>query len=281
MEGLFMYPSDDYMVKLCMSETYDDALSTYRSYVKSLGYHSVSYLFIPRMMLDNNLLSSPVFKAKGKRAKKTKKANQENIKCLNRFKHYAENSTDQNIEKIKKGYIETIDWTQETVNRRKSSQITKKQANHTKKRYEHQLIKGLAISSLAGNKGIGILVASVMSDDNQQSFQQLKAKTENVLNVSTKLFHNHALSKGDEFNVFCEPLIKGLSETEKKVLKVLPTGKTSAVIAKELGTGSRYIDNVIRDLRIKVGGKTADGKPRISTTLLIYYIALTQLLDRF
>lgn len=277
-----MSPFDNYAIKLCMCDTYDEALSTYSDYVKSLGYQSVSYLFIPRMVLDNHLFSKQFShinanksRGKSKRAKKTN-AKQANIRL---FKQYADDDTQQSAEKIKQGYTKTIDLKKEARNKRKPRHAKQEQTAHTM-RYEHQLIKGLPIPSLAGNKGIGIAVVSVMSDDDDQFFQQLNAETEEALRISTKLFHQHALSNADEFHDVTEPLLNNLSETEKKVLKALPTSKTVAVIARELDRRPRYIDNVIRELRMKVGGRTSDDNPRISTALLIYYIGLTQLLDR-
>lgn len=254
----------EYASQLCFAETFDDAFLVFDQHTKRLGFESALYSFIPRISLDNKLEHAPIFSVS-------------DSYDPNYLTHYMEERLDKNdyiIKELENGNTRTYDWQEDLRN----GQLTNVEKNVLDIACnDHQMKNGLSIPTLTGVKGIA--AASVISSESDRLFSQLKKETYDSLLTSTKLFHNHAISNAFEFSTFVQPLLASLSETEKKVVKTLPKGLSVTCIAKEVGKSIRYTDNIIRNLRIKMGGLNEQHQPRISTKLLIYYIGLMKLAD--
>jgi len=144
-------------------------------------------------------------------------------------------------------------------------------------RDDYQIKNGLSIPLSAGSRGVAAV--SVMSQENNRLYKQLKSETLAILQVATTVFHNHVITNAFELNAFIKPIFPKFNQTEKKVLKLLLEGYSIPKISTILCKSSGYMENVVRNIRIKMGDLDGNDKPRISKDVLIHYCGLMGIYD--
>lgn len=254
----------EYAEKLCCASTFEESFLAFDQYANTLGFESTLYSFIPRIALDNKLPKTPVFSI-------SKNYN------ANYLKHYMEARFDQNdhiIYSIKKGRTTAIDWWDEV---KKGGLNKQEQEVFVSAREDYQMANGLSIPTLTGAKGIA--ATSFISNEKSEKFKKLKYANVEVLWASSQLFHNHIMCGSYNFNTFISPLLPVLSKTERIVLKCVLEGLIVSQISEVACKSHKYTENVIRSIRIKMGGLDENDKPKISKDLLIHYCGLMGIYD--
>ena len=107
----------------------------------------------------------------------------------------------------------------------------------------------------------------------------LKFETVSMLKTASTIFHNHVITNAFEYNAFIDPILPKFNKTEKNVLKLLLDGHSVPIISKILCKSEGYMENVVRNIRIKMAGLDHNDKPKISKDLLIHYCGLMGVYD--
>lgn len=259
-----LFNLNEYLYDLHHTTSYTSSFLLYCNAVKKLGYEGAVYSFIPCLALNN------VSKVKSK----ISRSEYFHSDYAREYKYLKFDQVDYVIHNLKAGKMTLMDWHLDN----KSGQLNSEQQYMLDvMRNDYQMTNGLSIPLMACAKGIA--ASSVVSDEKDRFFHHLKAETYETLVLITQLFHNHVIANGYEFTFFIEPAFSVLNPLERQVLKLLLDGLKVPEIRVLVFRSKGHIENVVRDIRIKVGGRDKEGAIKLSTVQLIHYCGLLGVYD--
>jgi hypothetical protein len=255
----------NFAFELCGAENYDAAFSAFDQLLTSVGFDSVLYSHIPSIVLSGTSASQPVFST----------SESYDSRYMMQYMEAGFYKDDHVISSINDGRMSHIDWWKEAETKAVSKGAMEV---FSVARDDFKMTNGFTIPTLTGSQGIA--AASFISSDAREPFDQLLQENEQLMIASTKIFHNHVMNQSYFFGKFLEPSLPKLNATQRAVFKGLLLGLTTPVIAGQICKNPRYVENVVRDLRVKIGGSDIEGKPLISKDSLIHYGGLMRFLDQ-
>ncbi|PWQ94096.1 autoinducer binding domain-containing protein [Leucothrix arctica] len=255
----------NFAIELINSKTSDEAFAVFDRFLTITGFDSVLYSYIPSVVLENPSHLQPVFQV----------SKNYDLKYLDHYTQAELHKHDHIINNIANGSLAELDWWQEA----KSKDLSKSSLDvFNIAKIDHYMENGYTIPTLSGAQGIA--AASFISSDKRVLFDQLLQEQKTLVRTVTTLFHNHIMSQYHLFSDFLKPTLPNkLNTTEQAILKHLCNGYRPAQIAPMVNKSERHTENVIRNIRIKFAGLNEEGKPRISTSSLIYHCGLLHYTD--
>ncbi|MCK5902167.1 MAG: autoinducer binding domain-containing protein [Cocleimonas sp.] len=254
----------DYAHTLFRTTSYEASFSLYCKAVQKLGYKNVLYSFIPAISAYQGLTLDPRFSV----------SNNCNPDYLEQYTQSQFDQDDYVIQKIQQGHIDTLDWWKDC----KNGVLNHRQIEILNiMRHDYKMENGLSLPLPTGVRGMA--AASVISDQNDVYFQKLKKETHDTLWTITHQFHSHVITNAYEYSAFIKPIFSALNNTEQQVLKHLLEGLHVREIAMIVFKHHKYIERVVREIRIKIGGHLINGKPRIKKDQLIHYCGQMHIYD--
>jgi hypothetical protein len=255
----------NFAFELCGAENYDAAFSAFDQLLTSVGFDSVLYSHIPSIVLSGTSASQPVFST----------SESYDSRYMMQYMEAGFYKDDHVISSINDGRMSHIDWWKDA----ETKQISKGAMEvFSVARDDFKMTNGFTIPTLTGSQGIA--ATSFISSDAREPFDQLLQENEQLMIACSKIFHNHVMNQAYFFGKFLEPSLPKLNPTQRAVFKGLLLGLTTPIIAEQIFRSPRYVENVVRDLRMKIGGSDANGKPLMSKDSLIHYGGLMRFLDQ-
>jgi hypothetical protein len=258
------YPTEflDFVDGLYAADSFEDAFKTFESHILKLGFDGVLYTYIPRILLDSNLSEKPVYEVS-------------TDYCPGYLNHYAEARFDQidpMIRAVNEGVSEPIDWWGDICAAYMEQQPASKAVLATASDYG--IKHGLTLPLMSESRGAA--GASFISEEHR-GFGTLLDERQKHVERCTRLFHNMVISDACYIGNFAKPLIKSLSDTERKLVIGLAEGKTSKEISQELNKSNKYLEQVMISVRKKLSND-ADSSV-INRNQLLYYAGLLNILE--
>ena len=255
---------EEFSMQLLQSSTYEDSFNAYNRYIQALAFQNLSYVFIPESPFSCDQIIIPRFSI-----------NDDFSQCfLEEYQARDFQNRDYIIEAIKKGESNKLySWTKDyKLGRVKEHQkIVLDTAKH-----DYEMGNGFSIVTEKCTNGIG--VASIIGDHTDRSFSQYIEEHSKVLRMATEIFHNHVVARNYEVSAFILPsMFYQLNKTEKKVLKCLLEGFSVPNIAQKIFRSKGHVENLVRYIRLKIGGENRQGKPRITKDELIHFCGLMKI----
>lgn len=249
-----MINNTDFAYELYLTKTYSEAFSLLDEYTLSLGYESVSYSFIPKLLLDGSSVRQPIFSV----------SDNFNHRFLNHYTEAQLYEHDYIINSIKKGCTSTLHWYQNL----KHKKLTRKQGHVLNiMKNDYQIENGLTIPT-ATDKGIAGV--SVTSDESDRLFEQLNKENYIRLFSASNMFHGYVMTMERRMGYFAQSIHAPLTVMERQVLKHLLHGLSVPKISVEVHRSRGYIEKLVRSIRIKIGGEDVDCRPLLTKEELIH-----------
>jgi hypothetical protein len=255
----------NFAYELCMATSYNEAFSVFDRLTTTLGFDSALYSHIPSVVLNGTSTSQPVFST----------SQSYDQLFLLQYLEADFHKHDHAINSMNAGSMAHIDWWLEVDNNKVSKEALEV---FSVARDDFNMTNGFTIPTLTGAQGIA--AASFISSDKRESFNKLLNENMQVLTTCTKVFHNHVMNQSYFFGTFLEPSLPKLNATQRAVFKGLLLGLKTPVIADRIFKSPRHVENVVRDLRMKIGGSDINGKPVMSKDSLIHYGGLMRFLEQ-
>lgn len=255
----------EYAESLYKAKNFEEAFNSLEEHVLKLGFEGVLYTYIPRILLESNFSSQPVYEVSSDYAPAY-------------LQHYTEARFDKNdplIQIVSSGYNKEIDWwegiNKEYMDRNKAS----KEVIATS--LDYGISNGITLPLLSGEKGIS--GASFISSETRV-YKTLKKENLDNLMLCTKMFHSLVISDACYSRHFLMPLLESLSLTERKFLQGLAQGKSPTKISVELNRSEKYLEQVMLKLKYKLSDTNSDNAKIINRNQLLYYAGLLGLIDQ-
>lgn len=253
-----------YITQLLNTTSYDAAFGVYNRYIESLNFHSVSYVFMPNALSNQYKLTPPRFSLSELFSKTFIEEYNEKGFQAHDYIVDAINNGEENCFRL---------WHQDRNNKNLSSEA-KRIIDNAK--YNHHMGNGCSILTRRSPHGIGTV--SLIGDESDRLFERYIQEHSKTLYESTMIFNQYVITNGYEVDLFIiQGIFSALTKTEKKVLPLLVNGHSVPNIAKQLELSVGHIENLIRDMRMKIGGVTAEGKPAITKDKLISYASFMRI----
>ena len=253
----------DFNDDLLGARSYQASFDAYDAYLRSLGFKSMSHAYMPNNAYKNQQNNTPKFAT----------SKDYGNGFIPRYTERQYQQYDYIIDALKKGQTGLMLW------QRDFAQLNRYQQRILNiMKTDYQMGNGFSIPTAAGKQGIGAV--SIIGDENDRLFSQLIEEHFREIASATNNFHNHVKSKNYDVAVFImTTTFLKLTKTEKSVLKYLLDGFSVPVIATKVFRCKKYVEKLVSNIRIKIGGENADGKPRISKDELIHFCGLMRIYD--
>jgi len=254
----------DYVQALYQVDGFESAFSVLENATDKLGFGGVLYTYIPKVLIDSNFTTNPVYKVSSEYSPAY-------------LEHYTAARFDRHdplIKAVNKGVTAPISWWGDICTSFTSNDKASKEVIATSKDYG--ISNGVTLPLMCGQRGIS--GASFITDENQK-FEQLLEDKIDSLTLYTKLFHSMVTSNAVFMGQFIKPLLASLSDTEKKYLVGLASGKSPTQIAAELNRTEKYLEQVMLRIRRKLSGVGSEDTPVINRNQLLYYAGLLNILE--
>jgi hypothetical protein len=255
---------EDFSMQIFQSSTYEESFNAYNRYIQALAFQKMSYVFVPNSPFNCHQQVSPLFSVNDDFSQQ----------FLEEYQTRNFQSRDYIIDAIKKGesnklYQWRTDYQQNKVE--PHQQIVLDTAKH-----DYDMGNGFSILTEKCANGIG--ATSIIGDQTDKLFALHIKEQAGVLRMATEVFHNHVVMRNYEVSTFILPsMFSQLNLTERQTLKSILEGFSVPKTAAKIGRSSGHIENVVRKIRLKIGGEKADGKPRITKDELLHFCGLMRI----
>ena len=253
-----------YVESLYDVDNFEDAFNIFEDEVLKLGYHGVLYTYIPKVLINSNFSSEPVYVVS-----KDYSPHYLGEYTRSRFDKY-----DPLIKAVNDGVSTPISWW---------GDICKSYMEGDQKSYDviaaskdHGIQNGLTLPLMSGSKGIA--GASFISEE-RKPFNKLIDHSLLDLKLCTTIFHNMVASNALYMSQFSKTLLESLNDTEKRFLMGLASGKSPAQIAVEINRNEKYLEQVMLRIRRKLSGVGSEETPLINRNQVLYYAGLLNILE--
>jgi hypothetical protein len=256
----------DFCKQLIQSRSYGESFQAYDNYIHASGCQGSSYTFIPDAPFTPEQEFPLTFSI----------SDNFNHDFLEEYQNNNFQASDYVLEAVKQGQERKIflwkdDIKQISLNPSQRNVIEVAQSDYDMK-------NSFSILTPKSKQGIGAF--TIIGDATDRLFSQYIKEQAAEFYIATETFNNHILARSYEAGAFTMPfLFSKLSKTERQVLKRLIAGLSVPRIAEELSRSRGYIENVVRNIRIKLGGRLENGKPKISKDRMLCFCSALQIYD--
>lgn len=233
-----------FCAELYAVETFEAHFKVYEKYVELLGFDGACYTFLPKIQVANIPLVQPVF------------ASTENypMAFLVDYEKKQFHNHDFTIRKGKENCsYDPMDWRDHELNGDLSEE---EKSLIIFARVKHGIINAFTIPTQVSD--VILAGASVISFLADNEFVELKAKNLNTLDVITKTFHEKISSNSNLVQLFSQPLLEKLNETELTALRLLADGVPTKQLINHMDVGEKYAGEIIGRLCKKLNGINRD-----------------------
>lgn len=225
-------------------ETFEAYFKVYEKYVELLGFDGACYTFLPKIQVANIPLVQPVF------------ASTKNypMSFLEDYEKQQLHNHDFTIRKGKENCsYAPMDWRDNELN----GDLSQEEKNLIVfAREKHGIMNAFTIPTQVSDT---ILAgASVISFQPDNEFKKLKAKNLTTLDLITKAFHEKVSSNSNLVQLFSQPLLEKLNETELTALRLLADGIPTKQLINHMDVGEKYAGEIIGRLCKKLNGINRD-----------------------
>lgn len=258
------YQLCDYVEALYKATSFDEAFAEFQKAVFQLGFDGVLYTYIPRPLINSKFCARPVYKVSEGYSP-------------DYLSHYADarfDKYDPLIRAVEGGVQRPIDWWGDLCDAYKRDEKSSQEVMEVSRSYG--IKNGVTLPLLSGERGLA--GASCISHDPKVS-ALFFSETLDALTLRAKLFHTLVMSDACYKDEFVRPLVSAFSQTQLRYMSGLADGKSTGVIASELGTTSRYLEKSMLGLRRKLSGVGDDGTATVTRNQVIYYAGLLNILE--
>lgn len=268
LESLF----SEFCLNLGLSKTFSEAFEQFEGFITRIGFDSALYSYMPSIVHFNTKES--LF---GSSASLFWVSNDYPKAFLDVYNDRGYLNTDPIAQLIREGCRDILDWSEVQTHQQVSKQG---QEVFDVAKHEYGLHFGVTIPTFSGK--VGISAVSVMSHNpDSEHFEQLKqARLHHIVSAS-RLLNAMVTAQRFDQTIFTYPVLPKFNETQRKVIRGLLNGLSVPAIAKQIHKSSGYIENTVRDMRIKLGGLNDKQKPKMSKDLFIYFCTIMHLDDVF
>jgi len=241
--------------RLRQSRNYDESFEAYSDYIAILGLQSMSYTFIPESPFSKHNDIPPKVLIKNKFTSI----------CRKNYKEASFKLHEHIVGEIRKGKACKVYFWEEKLKRNPQES-------------PRNSWDGCSILTAKSLHGTGIV--SVVTNEKNYPCQMYFQENKNILFSATETFHNHVITHSYEIAPFImQTIFVGLTSTERKVLKCLLDGLRVPEIANVIYRSKGHVENLVREIRIKVGGELPNGKPSITKDKLLHFCGLMKVYE--
>lgn len=257
---------EDLSIKLMMAETYEASFQAYNEYIQAFNFKSMSYVYMPNSPFVHHKETIPRFSL----------SDTFSDGFLEEYEKKQYQHNDYIVDAVNKGASQTLYlWEQDLknglLNAGQEHMLHSIQSNHG---MEH----GFSILTRKNRSGVGAV--TIVGDETDHAFSKNVEENAQEFHRATEIFHNHVMSRSYEVSQFIMPtLFSSLNRTERRVLKCMLRGLSVPKTADAICKSPRYIENLVRQIRLKIGGALPSGKPRITKNELIHFCGLTKIYE--
>lgn len=249
----------DFVQALYAAKSFEQRFKVYEQYIQKLGFEGGTYTYIPRIRLEAELCTELVF------------AHTDGYPSTF-LDHYQGDRLDADDFTLRKAQgwkvsdeLLTMDWRayemQGLVNRNEQRLIMLA-------RDEYNIKNALSMHTMHIG---GLSGSSIISSENDTTFELLKQDKMDTLYHCARLFHDINATSSNVSNRFVLPILASLTPTELFILRYLSSGKALKNINYESNVSYKYAANKLGDIRKRLGVKTQDR--------LMYLVGLLNFLD--
>jgi len=244
----------DFISALENASSIEECFDSFEKAVENLGFAGVVYTSIPVRLTPLLTDSGPIFlRSQGY-----------NPDYLEHYQYEGFSSKDFTIKRILNSDLRVMDWWREERNGALSrSEIEVIQVA----REDYGMTNGVSIPTLSANDQIA--GASIISDEDDFSFQTLLEERLEALQSITHLFHNRIYSDKEFHGKFYAPLIDRLTTKEILVLRYIAKGLPMKSIDQYYDIRPSYANNVRSKIYRKLNVKNIN---QLNYVLGIYRI---------
>lgn len=254
-----VYITDDislFIRDMYNKKSFEEIFDVYDRQIQSLGFQGSLYTYIPTIHLNEDLPIQPSLQI----------SPSYNHSFL---QHYSEENffkNDFTVKAIQNGKKVPIDWWCEE----KKGILAKNEKNIiTVAKEEYGITNGITIPVM--NEARGIAGTSIISDEKPKLYTLLVQERLHKLEIYTHIFHTHIMSSAQKNALFLEPILNSLTDTEKRLMPFIVSGKPMKSVNIKPEITHRYGEKCLNNIRMKFGN--------ITKSKLIYYIGVMHMLD--
>ncbi len=253
----------DFVESLYGSDSFSSAFQLLEKSTNSLGFEGVLYTYIPKAMVDHSM--QPVYQV----------SDAYSPEYLDHYASARFDRYDPLIRAVSGGEDKPINWWGSTCSRYMDDEKESFEVIATSRNYG--INNGVTLPLMSSARGIS--GASFISREKNGAFNLLLEERLEQLTLRTRLFHSMVTANAQFSGQFIQPLIKSLSDTEKRFLMGLAVGKSPAQIAAELNRTEKYLEQVMLKIRRKLSGVAQDEAPTLNRNQILYYAGLLNILE--
>lgn len=242
--------------ELYAASSFDECFKVYEKYIKLLGFDGGTYTYIPKLSLETQFSSTPIFVHTSDYP-------------TDFLEDYSVSNFDKNdftlrqAKSLVTNQFVTMDWREYELNN---------QVNSAEKelivliREEYQIKNAITILTMHPS---GLSGTSLISSNKDDQFSLLKQDNLQTMIRCAQCFHSSIVSSLPQQLVLST--LENLTQTERDVLRHLASGAVLKTIPDKVDVTYKYAANLLGDLRKKFG--------HISRDRLMYLAGALHLLD--
>ncbi|MEJ1334483.1 MAG: autoinducer binding domain-containing protein [Candidatus Sedimenticola sp. (ex Thyasira tokunagai)] len=244
----------DFTEELRRATNVDEGFAALDKAVDKLGFSGVLYTLIPRIRQDKY---PPVFNASDSYRP-----------FLDVYVEARLDLDDPILFQAAAGETKPLDWLTEL----KRNEMTKKEKEVILiARDDHQITNGITFP-LVQEKAY-FAVSSITGSNGNRDFYTLFTDRDDIVKECIRLFHGEVMNRWYRSTLFYKPLQDALNPTEKKLLKGYLDHKSLKTMSEEMGLKQGYLKNVTWDIRKKLSGTDAKGRPKWTKEQLLCFLS--------
>ena len=233
----------DFLERIGLATNINDMFAALERAAILLGFDNISYTYVP-LVIGNNLYQlSPIFLV----------SQSYETRFISHYVSEKLGQDDFTIKRIQNGDMSPMNWWEEA---KKKTLSHKEQRVIEIARNDYGIRHGITIPTYSNNNGIAGV--SVTSSESNAVFSLLCKERLTTIKAISQIFSDRVLISPKIRQNFMTPFLQKLTDMEKNVLKKLSQGFAPKIIAYELNSSQKYVNNVIATLRVKFGNITRD-----------------------
>lgn len=253
----------EYIWEMYAVDSLTERFAVYEKYITKLGFSSALYTFVPFIQIGGSTLK-PL----------SLKTNDFSDSFLSHYVNEDLAKDDFTIRRMKEGNMNIMDWREHEV-----SNILLAPENQLIETAREEFGINNALSIPLMFQSLGASGLSIISEDSDKSFEQLKKEKIQVLHYFTRVFHDLNLLNIQKIPLERIKFLNNLSEKEIGILRHLAKGNKFSKIEYHIDVASyKVASNILDNLR---GKFREEFNERITRDQLMYLIGLLDILSLY